>query len=51
MATAVKSVILPFAQPETEPNANTIHFLDEARLPCQFLTFRKTFASCHVSSR
>ena len=29
MATAVKSVILPFAQPETEPNANTIHFLDE----------------------
>src|SRR5579863_8612880 len=29
MATSVKSVILPFAQPETEPNANTIHFLDE----------------------
>jgi DNA-binding winged helix-turn-helix (wHTH) protein len=29
MATAVKSVILPFAQPETEPYANTIHFLDE----------------------
>jgi DNA-binding response OmpR family regulator len=29
MATAVKSAILPFAQPETEPNANAMHFLDE----------------------
>jgi DNA-binding response OmpR family regulator len=29
MATAVKSVILPFTQPETEPNANAIRFLDE----------------------
>ena len=29
MATAVKSVILPFAQPETEPNANAIRLLDE----------------------
>src|SRR5580704_8999470 len=29
MATAVKSAIPPFEQPETEPNANAIRFLDE----------------------
>ena len=29
MATAVKSAIFPVAQPETEPNANAILFLDE----------------------
>jgi DNA-binding response OmpR family regulator len=29
MTTAIKSAISPFAQPETEPNANAIRFLDE----------------------
>ena len=38
MATAIKPAISPFAQPETEPNANAILFLDEK------------FASVSVSS-
>jgi Response regulators consisting of a CheY-like receiver domain and a winged-helix DNA-binding domain len=29
MRTALKSAISPFTQPKTEPNANSIHFLDE----------------------
>jgi|SRR5579872_115023 len=29
MTTAIKSAIYPFAQPEAEPNANAIRFLDE----------------------
>jgi two-component system, OmpR family, alkaline phosphatase synthesis response regulator PhoP len=33
MTTAIKSVISPFAQPKTEPNANAIRFLDEKLAP------------------
>jgi DNA-binding response OmpR family regulator len=29
MATTMKTAISPFRQPKTEPNANSIHFLDE----------------------
>ena len=29
MAATMKTVISPFGQPKTEPNANSIHFLDE----------------------
>src|SRR5580692_8608133 len=29
MAATIKTAISPFTQPKTEPNANSIHFLDE----------------------